>query len=304
MGNLRNRAARGAVALILPGMILAGCASTPELQPRLADIKMPDRALLVTEGIEIEVLDAEGSMPERIRPDEVFSPGRHVPAIANRADLQEVTVRGEQIGANGYPYFYEPGAYYGLVAKGVIQARRAVASALTGGKRAALQRERLLVRHVIPGSPADRAGLGSGAGTPIWDYEPQGDIWGIDRTPGERLSYMSCRSTQGECEPVRRSIQAKERARPYQVRVHVAGQERPLHGLLAFFPVFSTAEGSASRLHRIEIPERYIERAVGGGVSVVFQPYEARYRDAESGDIETTERVSWALWMSDVPFYE
>jgi len=300
--------------LVLAGIVLVGCAVTrPDPAPRLADIKMIDRALLVTEGIEIEVLDADGSTPERIRPDEVFSPGRRLPALPWIRDMEP----DAKYSAGGYPYFHEAGAYYGIAQAWQITVSSPLARHLPFGYMWGME-TRLLVRQVIPGSPAARAGLGEGDGTYIWDYELRGETAdddglidsfyaigvAIDRPSGERVSFVACRSPQGDCQPVRRVIDAEERARPYRVRVHVSGRKRALYGLLAFFPVYSTAEGSAGRLYRIDIPDRYIERAAGGNVSVVYQPYEARYREPESGDIATTEGVSWALWMSDVPFYE
>lgn len=303
---IRGKALAGSVLLLsLAGIALGGCAvKRPEPAPRLASIEMLDRALLVTEGIEIEVLDADGSMPERIRPDELFSPGRRIPTLPWVRDMEE----DAKYSVGGYPYFYKPGAYYGIVDTERFDDAGPAFSDLW------------LVRRTVPGSPAARAGLGVGDGTFIWAYDLKGKVTGdesawnllmesqIDQPVGQRLSYMACRSLQGDCEPVRQSIEAEERARPYRVRVHVAGHDRPLHGLLAFFPVYSTAEGSAGRLYRMDIPDRYIEQAAGGNVAVIYQPYEARYRyrGATSGDIEIRkpERVSWALWMSDVPFYD
>jgi len=274
--------------------LASGCATGPEVpapESRLAELRPLERAILITDGVEIEVLDRDGSMPERIVPNESFRPGRvspYVPAVSN-------------VQTDDLKYYVRDIGYYGI---------SSVHDMLPG--------EPPLVRRVVPGSPADKAGLGAGDGVyvmrlngvkllsshPVWaEASPYSE--GIP--VGEGLSFEACQnggSDARSCPDLRGSMQAEAQPLPYRVRVHVPSRDEPLYGRLAFFHVYSTAQGSAGRIYRLVVPRKYVDRARGGNVSVIYQPYEARYRDPLSGNTAKYDvaKVSWALWLSDVPF--
>jgi hypothetical protein len=94
------------------------------------------------------------------------------------------------------------------------------------------------------------------------------------------------------------------------VRVKVPGRNKPLYGVLALLPVFSTStSSSARRTFRIDIPNSRIQEALGGQVSVIYEPYPYSHKTVaknENGDDELkdsqAEAPSWILWVSDAPF--
>ena len=77
-----------------------------------------------------------------------------------------------------------------------------------------------------------------------------------------------------------------------EVRVHIPGREEPLHGLLSLHALPETAKGPARRSLSVQVPQRYVDAATNGRVSVVFEPVNA--------DPDTY--YGWVLWMSDRPF--
>jgi len=87
-----------------------------------------------------------------------------------------------------------------------------------------------------------------------------------------------------------------------RVRVTAPGLAKPLYGklYLARMPSNSRikATGPASRSYQLEIPEHYVEAAKGGKVSVVFEKVDLVL------DGKNLVGVSWALWLSDLPFPE
>jgi hypothetical protein len=94
------------------------------------------------------------------------------------------------------------------------------------------------------------------------------------------------------------------------VRVRVPGRHKPLYGVLALLPVYSTStSSSARRTFRIEIPNNRIQEALGGQVSVIYEPYPYSRKTVaknQDGDDELkdsqAEAPSWILWVSDAPF--
>jgi hypothetical protein len=93
-------------------------------------------------------------------------------------------------------------------------------------------------------------------------------------------------------------------------RVVVPGRKKPLYGVLALLPVFENSKSSsARRTYRISIPAERIEQALGGHVSVVYEPYPYSYqaiaKDKEGREFyadQMAEAASWVLWISDAPF--
>src|SRR5579863_2835218 len=96
-----------------------------------------------------------------------------------------------------------------------------------------------------------------------------------------------------------------------QCWVRVPGREKALYGVLALLPVFVTSPNpSARRTYRVEIPLSNIQQALGGQISVVYEPYPYSYqaivtdpqtKKEEYAD-QNGEAASWVLWISDIPF--
>jgi hypothetical protein len=76
------------------------------------------------------------------------------------------------------------------------------------------------------------------------------------------------------------------------VRVRVPGMSEPLYGLLSLHGLPTDSRGPARRSLRVSVPERYIEAASDGRVSVVYEPV------ATDG----ADYLGWVLWLSDRPF--
>jgi hypothetical protein len=77
-----------------------------------------------------------------------------------------------------------------------------------------------------------------------------------------------------------------------RVRVRIPGLSEPLYGVLMFEQFPGTAQGPASRLYQLEIPQNYVEAAKGGRVSVVYEIVTAPSK---------LEYFAWILWLSDRP---
>ena len=74
-----------------------------------------------------------------------------------------------------------------------------------------------------------------------------------------------------------------------KVRVTVPSRSKPLYGVLAFIPMPPRASGPGTRSFEISIPEKYINAATGGRISVVYELVSDRY-------------INWILWLSDQQF--
>ena len=93
-------------------------------------------------------------------------------------------------------------------------------------------------------------------------------------------------------------------------RVKVAGREEALYGVLALNPVVSTStDSSAKRVYRIVVTKKRVDSALGGQVSLLYQPYDYTMQilsvnKAGESYYETVKRSgpSWLLWISDAPF--
>ncbi len=93
--------------------------------------------------------------------------------------------------------------------------------------------------------------------------------------------------------------------------VKVPGRDKPLYGVLALLPVYVTSpNSSARRTYRMDIKPENVQPALGGQVSVVYEPYDYTYDtiavnpQTQKGYISTVkgEAPSWVLWISDAPF--
>ena len=91
------------------------------------------------------------------------------------------------------------------------------------------------------------------------------------------------------------------------VKVHVPGRAEPLHGLLSLHELPQGAKGPGSRSLSIRIPPEYIQAALGGKVSVVYEPVQSEFTmfkcwPAQAARCGAGPHLGWVLWMSDRPF--
>lgn len=166
----------------------------------------------------------------------------------------------------------------------------------------------VVVRSALPGSPMDRAGLVGANVMELGGHEMMtgDDFWnlvGFDHLqPGTQLSFKASRQDGSVFSG---SLTADACPKPHPVKVEVAGQDKPLDGLMVFNRVPSTSDANVQRVWHVEIPDHYLAEATGGRVSVVFQPFSFSYQSREviSNEVQTTraESTSWILWMSDLP---
>ncbi|MDP8210417.1 MAG: hypothetical protein RAO94_00915 [Candidatus Stygibacter australis] len=91
-----------------------------------------------------------------------------------------------------------------------------------------------------------------------------------------------------------------------KVLVKVPGLSEKLYGVLWLGTVLNTATGPQTRSYQIEIPESYINAAIGGKVSVIYEIADAhKVHEVKSENdywISEREHFTWVLWISDVPF--
>lgn len=87
------------------------------------------------------------------------------------------------------------------------------------------------------------------------------------------------------------------------VRVHVPGMQEPLYGLLSLHELPGGSSGPARRSLSIRVPSRYIEAAMDGNVSVVYEPVEGPNPNCflPASWCKMTW-FGWVLWLSDRPF--
>ena len=77
------------------------------------------------------------------------------------------------------------------------------------------------------------------------------------------------------------------------VAVRVPGRKSELYGRLLFTKISQNSTGAGSRLYRIEIPQKYIDQATGGKISVVYEKVNNRRYNGHD--------ATWILWLSDQP---
>lgn len=81
-----------------------------------------------------------------------------------------------------------------------------------------------------------------------------------------------------------------------RVKVYHPAANEPLHGVLALnkrMPRYST--GPSGQSYLIRIPDSYVNDAVDGRMSVVYEP--VAWKGHPNGKF-----IGWALWLSDTPF--
>ena len=85
-----------------------------------------------------------------------------------------------------------------------------------------------------------------------------------------------------------------------RVRVKVPSLDEPLYGVLLFSYIYPGGSGPAIRSCQIHVPDQYINAALGGRISVVYERYPIDPPKDANG--EYFDAKSWILWLSDMPF--
>ena len=83
------------------------------------------------------------------------------------------------------------------------------------------------------------------------------------------------------------------------VRVTVPGLNEPLYGALMIPAIQEGAKGPATRSLGIDVPQKYVNAALGAKVSVV---YEVVTLEEAGEDYPEEIGYAWILWLSDSPF--
>lgn len=76
------------------------------------------------------------------------------------------------------------------------------------------------------------------------------------------------------------------------VRVSIPGLKEPLYGAMMFPAVHKNARGPATRVLGVEVPQRFIDAAMGAKISVVYERVAL-----DNGEFD----YAWILWLSDHP---
>ena len=76
------------------------------------------------------------------------------------------------------------------------------------------------------------------------------------------------------------------------VRVKVPGRKVELYGQMHFEIMSGYAIGPGAQSYRIEVPQKYVDQAVDGQRSVIYELVESTLGYSDT---------SWVLWLSDMP---
>jgi hypothetical protein len=77
-----------------------------------------------------------------------------------------------------------------------------------------------------------------------------------------------------------------------KVKVKTPYLDKELFGVLMLNPAFEGCESPVTRSYQIAVPEEYVQQALNGQVSVLYEYY----------DCSGVQTKTWILWLSDVPF--
>ncbi len=77
-----------------------------------------------------------------------------------------------------------------------------------------------------------------------------------------------------------------------KVKVKTPYLDKELYGVLLLNKAIEGCETPVTRSYQISIPEEYVQKALNGQVSVLYEYYDCGRLNAKS----------WILWLSDVPF--
>lgn len=83
-----------------------------------------------------------------------------------------------------------------------------------------------------------------------------------------------------------------------KVRVKVPYQTKELYGVLLLSKIYDGCSSAVTRSYQISIPKSYVEKALNGKVSVLYEYYTA------CGVVKDMDPLAktWVLWLSDIPF--
>lgn len=84
-----------------------------------------------------------------------------------------------------------------------------------------------------------------------------------------------------------------------KVRVKTPYLDKELYGLLLLSKVFEGCSGPATRSYQISVPRSYVQDALGGRISAVYEYYGPCGPYAQ---LPAFEGKTWVLWLSDIPF--
>jgi len=86
------------------------------------------------------------------------------------------------------------------------------------------------------------------------------------------------------------------------VRVKVPSIEKELYGVLVLDKADKDAIGPAKASYKIIIPEAYVNAAIGGKISVVYEYY--HINSDTLFDLSDVKKYSWLLWISDEDIFQ
>lgn len=117
------------------------------------------------------------------------------------------------------------------------------------------------------------------------EFKPpfQVDLWG--KKPFEAFK------PEGMNEKYQKAIELGAR----KVRVTFPNVSKPFYGVLLLNSMAVDAKGPASRLYRIDIPDKYVQAGKNGQISVVYEL-------VDYPKLESKEWYAWILWLSDHDF--
>lgn len=79
-----------------------------------------------------------------------------------------------------------------------------------------------------------------------------------------------------------------------KVRVQTPYHSEDLYGVISFCKVQKACQNEpVTRSYRLSVPEEYVDAALGGRVSCVYEYYSCN---------GISKVATWVLWLSDVPF--
>lgn len=83
-----------------------------------------------------------------------------------------------------------------------------------------------------------------------------------------------------------------------RVKVKTPYLNKDLYGILLLSKIYTGCSSAVTRSYQISIPNSYVEKALNGKISVLYEYYTA------CGSLigDNPQGKTWVLWLSDVPF--
>lgn len=92
-----------------------------------------------------------------------------------------------------------------------------------------------------------------------------------------------------------------------KVKITVPGLDKPLYGVLLLGMYKKDCSGPEIKSYRIEVPQKYIDGALQGRVSVIYEKmscdfiWKLKGSFSENCFVVKDSWYSWVLWLSDMP---